>query len=41
MASAPTIIKIGDKTVEEINGRADFKKAYQIGIDNSYGKSLQ
>jgi len=40
MASAPTVIKIGDKTVEEINGRADFKKAYQIGIDNSYGKSL-
>ena len=40
MASTPTIIKIGDKTVEEINSKADFKKAYQIGIDNSYGKSL-
>lgn len=41
MASTPTIIKIGDRTVEEINSKADFKKAYQIGIDNSYGKSLQ
>lgn len=41
MASTPTIIKIGDKTVEEINSKSDFKKAYQIGIDNSYGKALQ
>ena len=40
MASSPTIIQIGDKTVEEINGRADFKKAYQIGTDNTYGRSM-
>jgi hypothetical protein len=40
MASSPTIIQIGDKTVEEINGRADFKKAYQVGTDNTYGRSM-
>ena len=40
MASSPTIIQIGDKTVEEINGRGDFKKTYQIGTDNSYGRSM-
>ena len=40
MASTPTIIQIGDKTVEEINGRGDFKKTYQIGTDNSYGRSM-
>ncbi len=40
MASSPTIIQIGDKTVEEINGRADFKKAYQIGTDNTYCRSM-
>ena len=40
MASAPTIIQIGDKTVEEINGKADFKKSYQIGTDNTYGRAL-
>jgi hypothetical protein len=40
MASSPTIIQIGDKTVEEINGRGDFKKTYQIGTDNTYGRSM-
>ena len=40
MSSTPTIIKIGDKTVEEINMKGDFKKTYQIGSDNTYGKSL-
>jgi hypothetical protein len=40
MSSTPTIIKIGDKTVEEINMKGDFKKTYQIGSDNTYGKAL-
>jgi hypothetical protein len=40
MSSTPTIIKIGDKTVEEINMKGDFKKAYQIGSDNTFGKAL-
>ena len=40
MASTPTIIQIGDKTVEEINGKGDFKKTYQIGTDNTYGRSM-
>ena len=40
MSSTPTIIKIGDKTVEEINMKGDFKKTYQIGSDNTFGKAL-
>ena len=40
MSSTPTIIKIGDKTVEEINGKGDFKKTYQIGSDNTFGKAI-
>jgi len=35
----PTVIKFGDKTVEEIKGQLNFKKAYNIGIDNTYGRS--
>lgn len=40
MSTQPTIIKIGDKTVEEIKTNIDFKKAYNIGVDNSYGRKL-
>lgn len=40
MSSTPTVIKIGDKTVEEINMKGDFKKAYQIGSDNTFGKAI-
>lgn len=40
MSSTPTIIKIGDKTVEEINMKGDFKKTYQIGTDNTYGRAI-
>jgi len=36
----PTVIKFGDKTVEEIKGQLNFKKAYSIGIDNTYGRSI-
>jgi len=40
MASQPTIIKFGEKTVEEIQGKIDFKKAYNIAIDNTYGRRI-
>jgi hypothetical protein len=40
MSSTPTVIKIGDKTVEEISMKGDFKKAYQIGSDNTFGKAI-
>jgi hypothetical protein len=40
MASQPTIIKFGEKTVEEIQGKIDFKKAYNIAIDNTYGRRV-
>jgi hypothetical protein len=39
-ANQPTVIKFGDKTVEEIKGQLNFKKAYSIGIDNTYGRSI-
>lgn len=40
MSTQPTVIKIGDRTVEELKTQIDFKKAYNIGIDNSYGRKL-
>jgi hypothetical protein len=40
MASQPTIIKFGEKTVEEIQSKIDFKKAYNIAIDNTYGRRI-
>ena len=40
MATQPTIIKFGEKTVEEIQGKIDFKKAYNIAIDNTYGRRI-
>jgi len=40
MSTQPTVIKIGERTVEELKTQIDFKKAYNIGIDNSYGRKL-
>ena len=37
----PTIIKIGEKTVEEIKSQLDFKKSYNVAIDNTYGRMVQ
>jgi hypothetical protein len=37
----PTVIKIGEKTVEEIKSQLDFKKAYNVAVDNSYGRMIQ
>lgn len=39
-ANQPTVIKFGDKTVEEIKTQLNFKKAYNIAVDNSYGRSI-
>lgn len=36
--SQPTIIKIGEKTVEEIQSNIDFKKAYDVKVGNTYGR---
>jgi hypothetical protein len=40
MSTQPTIIKIGERTIEEIKTTIDFKKAYNIGVDNSYARKL-
>lgn len=40
-ANQPTVIKFGDKVVDEIKTQLNFKKAYNIGTDNTYGRSLQ
>lgn len=39
-ATQPTVIKFGEKTVEQINSSINFKKAYQIGIDAGFAKAL-
>lgn len=39
-ASQPTLIKFGDKTVEEIKTQLNFKKAYNIATDNTYGRAV-
>lgn len=38
-ANQPTVIKFGDKTVEEIKTQLNFKKAYNVNIDNTYGRT--
>ena len=40
-ASQPTIIKFGDKVVDQIKTELNFKKAYNISVDNTYGRRLQ
>ena len=40
-ANKPTVIKIGEKTVEEIKSQLDFRKAYNVAVDNSYGRMIQ
>lgn len=37
--SQPTIIKFGDKTVEEIQTQLNFKKGYDVKVDNTYGRA--
>jgi hypothetical protein len=40
-ASQPTVIKFGDRVVDEIKTQLNFKKAYNVKIDNTYGRALQ
>jgi hypothetical protein len=40
-ANKPTVIKIGEKTVEEIKSQLDFRKSYNVAVDNSYGRMVQ
>lgn len=40
-ASQPTVIRFGDKVVDEIKTQLNFKKAYNINVDNTYGRRLQ
>lgn len=40
VANQPTVIKFGEKVVDEINTQINFKKAYQIGLDNTYGRTV-
>jgi hypothetical protein len=40
ITSQPTIIKIGEKTVEEIQSTIDLRKSYNVGIDNTYGRRI-
>jgi hypothetical protein len=38
-ANQPTVIKFGDKTVEEIKSQLNFKSAYDVKVDNTYGRT--
>lgn len=40
VATQPTVIKFGDKTVEEIKNQLNFKKSYNVGVDNTYGRTI-
>lgn len=40
ITSQPTIIKIGEKTVEEIQSKIDLRKTYNVAIDNTYGRRV-
>ena len=35
----PTVIKFGEKTVEEIQTQLNFKKSYDVKVDNTYGRT--
>lgn len=37
--SQPTVIKFGEKTVEEIQTQLNFKKGYDVKVDNTYGRA--
>lgn len=39
-ANQPTVIKFGDKTIEEFKTQLNFKKAYNIATDNTYGRAV-
>jgi hypothetical protein len=40
-ANQPLVIKFGEKTIEEIKTQLNFKKATNIGVTKTYGKTVQ
>lgn len=40
IASQPTIIKFGEKTVEEISSTINLRKTYNVAVDNTYGRRV-
>jgi hypothetical protein len=38
--SGPTVIKIGNKTIEELDSQISLRKNYNIGPDRTYGNRL-
>jgi len=39
-ATQPTVIKFGDKTIEEIKNQLNIIKSRNIGVDNTYGRTI-
>lgn len=40
ISSQPTIIKFGEKTVEEIQTTINLRKSYNVAVDNTYGRRV-
>ena len=40
ISSQPTIIKFGEKTVEEIQSTINLRKTYNVAVDNTYGRRV-
>jgi hypothetical protein len=38
-ANTPTVIKFGERVIDEIKTQIDFKKAYNVKVDNTYGRT--
>jgi hypothetical protein len=38
-ANTPTVIKFGERVIDEIRSQIDFKKAYNVKVDNTYGRT--
>lgn len=39
-ANQPTVIKFGDKTIEEIKNQLNFRNSYNVGVDNTYARTV-
>ena len=39
-ANQPTVIKFGDRVIDEIKSTINLKNSYNVGIDNSYGRKV-
>jgi hypothetical protein len=38
-ANTPTVIKFGERVIDEIKTQIDFKSAYNVKVDNTYGRT--